>query len=219
MQLFREKDEAQGATFSLWYSHISETCNWCSTTGESQVMQAKFPSKPEKPRGKFSQPKHFLFMFKPLKKSLHYVLVFPSLLAIFLTTHHPRMGKVMDPSVLLPRHSLPAALRGGHQWGETGIPQCFSQSAATPTNTNLSTGIIYPMFSQKMYLTQLLPSDEVSTDLAKEWLVVCILLIKSTPRRLHFICHATLDMHTVMKEFEIYTFPKLCIFNLNSNEI
>lgn len=33
-------------------------------------------------------------MFKPLKKSLHYVLVFPSLLAVSLTTDHARMGEV-----------------------------------------------------------------------------------------------------------------------------
>lgn len=41
-------------------------------------------------------------MFKPLKKSLHYVLVFPSLLAVSLTTHHPRMGEVpLDPSRII----------------------------------------------------------------------------------------------------------------------
>lgn len=159
-------------------------------------------------------------MFKSLKKSLHYVLVFPSLLAIFLTTHHPRMGRVpLDPSVLLPRHSLPAALRGGHWWGEIGLPQCSSQSTATLTNRNLSTGIIYPVFFQKMYPTQLLPSDEVSTDVAKEWLLFCNLLIKPTPRNLHFVCHVISDMHIVVKEFQIYTYPKLCIVNLNSNEI
>lgn len=107
-------------------------------------------------------------MFKPLKKSLHYVLVFPSLLAVSLTTRHPRMGEVpLDPSHIITRHSLPAAVRGGHWWGETGLLQCFSQPAATLTNRNLTTGIIYPVFFQKMYPTQLLPSDEVRIDLAR----------------------------------------------------
>lgn len=115
--------------------------------GKVRLCKQSFHQQPEKPRGKFSQPKHFIFMFKPLKKSLHYVLVFLSLLAILLTTHHPRMGKVpLDPSVLLPRHSPPAALRGRHWWGETGLPQCFSQSTATLTNRNLSICIIYPVF-------------------------------------------------------------------------
>lgn len=79
--------------------------------GKVRLCKQSFHQQPEKSRGKFSQPKHFLFMFKPLKKSLHYVLVFLSLLAILLTTHHLRMGKV--PWILLHcyqdiHHQLPS---------------------------------------------------------------------------------------------------------------
>lgn len=135
--------------------------------GKVGLFKQSFHQQPEKPRGKFSHPKQFLVMFKHLKKSLHYVLMFPSLLVIFLTTCHPRMRKVpLDPSVLLPRHSLPAAMRGEHCWGETGLLHCFPQSTATLKIEIWQWDHLSCVLPENASHS-ILPSDEVCTGLAR----------------------------------------------------
>lgn len=169
-------------------------------------------------------------MFKPLKKSLHYVLVFPSLLAIFLTAHHPRMGKVpLDPSGIVTK----GFTTNCHQRG-TLVMWNLSSSMFVTVNCHPHK----QKFDSWHHLSCVFPENvsHLTTALwwglhwfikvlSEEWLLFCILLIKSTPIKFHFIwlesfdflCHVTSGVHIVMEEFQIYTYPKLCIVNLNSN--
>lgn len=165
-------------------------------------------------------------MFKPLKKSLHYVLVFPSLLAVSLTTCHPRMGEVpLDPSRIITKAFTARCRQRGTlvRWNWASpmflTASCYPHKqkfdnwhhlpCVFPENVSHSTAALWwgPHWFGKV--------------LSKQWLLFCILLTgkSSTPMKLHFIRHVTSDMHIVMEEFQIYTYPKLCIVNLNSNEI
>lgn len=145
-------------------------------------------------------------MFKPLQKSLHYVLVFPSLLAIFLTTHPPRMGKVsLDP--LYCSQDIDSQLQSEGDTGEVkqGFPNvCHSQLPSSQTEIwnwhHLS--CVFSEIVSHSTTTLWLGLHWSGKVLSKEWLLFCILLIKSIPIKLHFV---TSDIHTVMEEFQIYT--------------
>lgn len=138
MQLFREKDKAKGASFSLCYFQTSEIWNSCSATDEVRLCKKNIHQHPEKSKGKCSHPKYLLFMFKPYKKSLYYVLVFPSLFIVFLAANHPRMGKVpLDPSTSTKASTTSCCQKRTLVRQNSGLPQRVSQSAATLTIRNI----------------------------------------------------------------------------------
>lgn len=203
----------------------------CLKSGTDAVPQKlckkNIHQQPEKSKRKCPHPE-YLFMFKPCKNSFYYLLVFSSLLAVFLATNHPRMGKgPLYPSPTSTKASTTSCCqRRPLVRRNSGLPRCLSQSAAALSNRSiwqLESPDLH--FSRKCFpLNYCHPQQGLhwyGSGVSKVWLVFCTLLSgkTSTLTKPHFICHVRSHMHIVTEAIQIYSYPELCIVNLNSDEI
>lgn len=109
-------------------------------------------------------------MFKPSKKSLYYALMFPSLFAVFLATPS-KDGKSTTRSFSCSYPGIHHQLLSEKDPGEAELgpsPICLAINCYTHKQKYFVTGIIWPVFFQKMYPHSLsVSSDKVCMGMAR----------------------------------------------------